>query len=144
MKKYRFFASLTLTALLALGTLAWAQDSTPSGGQSNATSGTGTAENDPAENRVRHIADQLNLTPEQRDQIRPIVKQEAEQIQAVRNDNSLTPEQKQAKLREIHQTFRPQIAKVLTPEQKQKFKEMKEEGREHHRGMRGGVPPKDR
>ncbi|HZQ24716.1 MAG TPA: hypothetical protein VFA89_18150 [Terriglobales bacterium] len=141
MKLCKTFIALVLAMVLSAASSLCAQDSTTStsSGQSNATSGTGMA-NDPAENRVRAIANQLDLTPQQRDQIRPIVKQEAERIEAVKNDTSLSPEQKQEKIREIHQTYRPQIANVLTPEQKRKFKEMKQEGREHRRGMHGGVP----
>jgi periplasmic protein CpxP/Spy len=71
----------------------------------------------------------LNLTPDQRAKIEPIMKSTREQAQAVRNDTSLTPEQKQAKMREIHQGAMAQVKSLLTPEQQQQMQNWRQ-----HRG----------
>ena len=80
----------------------------------------------------------LNLTDDQRTKIRPILKSSRQQAQAVRNDTTLTPEQKQAKIRGIHQGAMSQMNSLLTPEQQQQWQEMRQ-----HRGPGGkhGPPP---
>jgi len=76
-----------------------------------------------AQAELRRIASALNLTPEQREKLRPIVNDEGEQLRAVRLDERMTPEQKRAKVLEIRESFRPKIAEVLTPEQQEKWNE---------------------
>jgi Spy/CpxP family protein refolding chaperone len=80
----------------------------------------------------------LGLTDEQRAKIQPILKSSHEQAQAVRNDSTLTPEQKHAKMRDIHQGAMTQMNSLLTPEQQQQWQQMRQ-----HRGHGGkhGPPP---
>ena len=80
----------------------------------------------------------LNLSDDQRAKIQPILKSSREQAHAVRNDTTLTPEQKQAKMRDIHQGAMTQMNSLLTPEQQQQWQQMRE-----HRGPGGkhGPPP---
>lgn len=75
---------------------------------------------------------QLNLTQDQTEKLRPILIEEGQQIKAVRQEISLSPEQKQGKLEETHKTFVPRINAVLTPEQQEKYKQLKREARERH------------
>ena len=80
----------------------------------------------------------LNLTDDQRAKIQPILQSSRQQAQAVRNDATLTPEQKQAKIRDIHRGTMTQMNSLLTPEQQQQWQEMRQ-----HRGPGGkhGPPP---
>ena len=78
----------------------------------------------------------LNLTDDQRAKIQPILHNSRQQAQAVRNDTTLTPEQKQAKLRDIHQDAMTQMNSLLTPEQQQQWQEMLK-----HRGPGSKHPP---
>jgi periplasmic protein CpxP/Spy len=55
-----------------------------------------------------------------------------EQIKTVREDSSLSEEQKHAKLKSIHESMHDQINAVLTPEQQAKFKQMRQEHMEKH------------
>lgn len=73
---------------------------------------------------LRMLTQQLNLTPEQREKIRPIVTDEGEQFHVVRIDERMTPDQKRAKVVEIRETFNPKIAAELTPEQQEKWKKL--------------------
>jgi protein CpxP len=84
--------------------------------------------------RIEEILAQLNLTAEQQAQIKPLLEAAHTQVQAVRADTARTPEQKQAKLRETHQTLRSQIEGILTAEQKQKLQSLKQEQRSGRRG----------
>jgi Spy/CpxP family protein refolding chaperone len=78
----------------------------------------------------------LNLTDDQRAKIQPILQSSRQQAQAVRNDATLTPEQKQAKMRDIHQGAMTQMNSLLTPEQQQQWQQMRQ-----HRGPGGKHEP---
>jgi Spy/CpxP family protein refolding chaperone len=80
----------------------------------------------------------LNLTDEQKAKLRPIVADENQQLNAVQNDASLTPEQKNAKANEIRQTATPKIKAILTPEQLQKLAQLQQEKLKEQQGNQGG------
>jgi Spy/CpxP family protein refolding chaperone len=67
------------------------------------------------------IDDELQLTPDQKQKIAAVVDDENKQISAVRDDNSMSLEQKQQKVLSIRQTGTPKIKAVLTPDQLQKL-----------------------
>ena len=75
---------------------------------------------------LRALTQQLNLTPEQREKVRPIVTEEGEQLRVIRLDEHLTPDQRRQKSLEIREAFQPKVAALLTPEQQGKFKKMQE------------------
>ncbi len=80
----------------------------------------------------------LNLTDEQKAKLRPIVADETQQLDAVRNDSSLSAEQKVAKANQIRETASPKIKAVLTPEQLQKLADMQQKARQQQ-----GAPSND-
>jgi protein CpxP len=80
------------------------------------------------------LSKELNLTDEQKAQVKPILDEQSKQMRATQEDTSLTQDQKREKMKQIHQTTHSQINGVLTPEQQKKFAEMKEE----HKGQREG------
>lgn len=75
---------------------------------------------------LRALTTQLNLTPDQREKLRPIVTEEGEQLRVIRLDEHLTPEQRLQKSREVREAYHPKIAALLTSEQQEKFKKMQE------------------
>jgi periplasmic protein CpxP/Spy len=87
----------------------------------------------------------LNLTPDQKAQIDPIFQSSRQQVQAVRGDTSLTPDQKQAKIRDIRQNSWSQINSLLTPDQQQQWQQMRQRrGRMGNHGQmmnQGGMNP---
>jgi len=93
-----------------------------------------------AESRLEEMSKQLNLTDDQRTKLKPILQDEAQQLQAVHNDASLSQDQKKAKAKEIHAESKPQINSVLTPDQQKQWKEMKKKAKEQ-RG-KSEAPPK--
>jgi Spy/CpxP family protein refolding chaperone len=74
----------------------------------------------------------LNLTAEQKTQLQPIFQSTRQQMQALRADTSLTPEQKHEKMQQIRQNQMTQMKSILTPEQQQQMQQMR--GRHSHRG----------
>jgi protein CpxP len=63
----------------------------------------------------------VTLTEEQKTKLQPIFAEQQQQVRAIRQDTSLTPEQKKAKIRDVRQKTRGEIMAVLTPEQQQQL-----------------------
>src|SRR5689334_21907331 len=78
-----------------------------------------------AAQKVEQVAQQLNLTPEQKAQLIPILKAEAPKVKAIKDDTSLTPMQKAAQLRAVHQQTDPQVKSILTPAQYQTLQQIR-------------------
>jgi protein CpxP len=93
-----------------------------------------------AERRLEFLSQQLNLTDDQRSKLKPILEDESKQIKAAWDDTSLSEDQKHAKMKEIREGTKPQIEALLTPDQKQKFEQLKEGGMEHRKGKTANPP----
>ncbi len=91
-----------------------------------------------ADAHLQSMAKQLNLTDDQKAKLKPILTSQMEEIQGVKNDTSLTPQQRRSKMMEIGEKYRPQINGVLTPEQQAKWKAMRQEMMEKHKGQMSG------
>ena len=78
-----------------------------------------------AMSKAQAIAQQLNLTPQQKEKVLPILAAEAPKVQAIKNDNSLSKVQKIEQVKAIHQQTDPQMKAILSPEQYQKLKEIR-------------------
>jgi periplasmic protein CpxP/Spy len=79
----------------------------------------------------------LNLTDDQKAQMKKIHEDAKSQIAAVNSDSSLSADQKQAKLQQIHRDAHKQVEAILTPEQRKTMKEWRHE----HRGEHQQAPP---
>jgi periplasmic protein CpxP/Spy len=75
------------------------------------------------------VEEELQLTPDQKSKLQPIIQEEVDQINQVRNDASLSMDQKRAKVQQIKQTSFPKILAVLTPEQQKKLSDMQQRAR---------------
>jgi len=71
--------------------------------------------------KLEQISSTLKLTPQQKQQIAPIVKQEVPQLHAVQNNTSLSPMQKAMRLKQIISTTDDQVMSTLNREQQQKW-----------------------
>ena len=72
----------------------------------------------------------LNLTDDQKAEMKKIHEGAKSQIATVNNDTSLSADQKQAKIQSIHRDTRKQTEAILTPEQRQTM-------RQWHKAHRG-------
>ena len=77
--------------------------------------------------KAQAIAQQLNLTPQQKEKILPILVAEVPKVQAIKNDNELSKIQKVQQLRAIHQQTDPQMKAILSPEQYQKLQGIRQQ-----------------
>ncbi len=88
--------------------------------------------------KAQAIAQQLSLTPQQKEKILPILASEVPKLQHIRNDNSLSTMQKMQEVRALHQQTDPQMKAILSPEQYQKLKQLRaQQVREATQGTMG-------
>jgi hypothetical protein len=83
----------------------------------------------PAQNaaaKAEAISQQLNLTPQQKLKILPILRDEAPKVAAIKNDNSISRIQKVQQITAIHQQTDPQMKAILSPDQYQKLKAIRQ------------------
>jgi Spy/CpxP family protein refolding chaperone len=96
---------------------------------------------------LAHMTKRYNLTSDQQSQIKPILQDQQQQMQALHSDTSTSQDDKRAKMMSMHQESAQKIEAVLTDQQKQKFEadqqKMKEHRAEHMHGGQGdaGQPP---
>lgn len=133
-KSLHFFTVSLCTIALLLSMFAFAQDTTQQTAPPQ-NQATGPRHMRMHANRMQHLARYLNLTDAQKAQIKPILQNEGQQLKALRNDTSLTPDQRKVKVQEIRQATRAQIQPILTPEQVAKFQDLR--GKMASRGMGG-------
>jgi len=72
------------------------------------------------------VLSQLNLTEDQKAQVKEITKETAEDAKAIRNDSSLTDEQRREKMKELHAGMVERIKSILTAEQREKLESILE------------------
>ena len=77
--------------------------------------------------KLEAISQQLNLTPQQKAKILPILADEAPKVQAIKNDNSLSKIQKIQRLKAVHQQTDPQMKAILSPAQYQKLQAIRQQ-----------------
>lgn len=66
------------------------------------------------------LMSQLNLTPDQKSQMKSLRQSNKQEREAIMNDASLTQEQKKAKMKELHQSQSEKMNTILTPDQQAK------------------------
>ncbi|MBL9173510.1 MAG: hypothetical protein JNL10_08255 [Verrucomicrobiales bacterium] len=69
---------------------------------------------------------ELGLTDDQRDKLKTAQKEQADKVRAVREDTSLTAEQRTAKMRELRDSFAATAKSILTPDQFAKWQKMRD------------------
>ena len=94
-----------------------------------------------AAQRLRDLAAMLSLTSDQREKIRPIVLAEAPRLRAVRDDTSMTRQQKADKLRQIFKGTDAKMKPILTPQQMEKLQRIREDEIKKRLAEDGKTPP---
>jgi periplasmic protein CpxP/Spy len=82
------------------------------------------------EDQLNRLAKDLNLTDDQKGQIKPILEDRHEKMQKLFSDDSLSQEDRRSKMREIFEASNKKIRDVLNDDQKKKFDEMQAKRRE--------------
>jgi len=76
--------------------------------------------------RPDQLAEQLHLTQDQRQKIRALWREQRDKIEALRNDTSLTPQQRREKARALAEEHQQKMKEILTPEQYEKWQQRRE------------------
>jgi hypothetical protein len=116
--KVSLFAILAVGGLTTFGTLAQAQDATtstntPPAGQG----GPGGPGGQGGAARLSKLDAKLGLTGDTETQFNAIMTDQMQQLKDLRSDDSLTPEDKKAKAKEIRDAANDKIKALLTPDQ---------------------------
>jgi Spy/CpxP family protein refolding chaperone len=77
--------------------------------------------------KLQAISQQLNLTPQQKAKILPILVDEGPKVEAIKNNSSLSGFQKMQQIRAIHQQTDPQMKAILSPAQYQKLQAIRQQ-----------------
>jgi len=77
--------------------------------------------------KLQAVAQQLDLTPQQKVKILPILADEGPKVEAIKNDNSLSKIQKVQQIRAIHRQTDPQMKAILSQEQYKKLQAIRQQ-----------------
>lgn len=80
------------------------------------------------------MAQKLNLSAQQQEQIKPLMQKQREEAKAIWQDNSLTQDQKKQKMQALRHETQAQMNTILKPEQQQQMQQMRENFRQHRHG----------
>jgi hypothetical protein len=83
--------------------------------------------------KLEALAKQLNLSPQQKMQLMPILKADAPKLEAVKSNTSLGPLQKLEQINAIHAQSDPQIKSILNPQQYEQLQQIRQQ--EIHEAM---------
>lgn len=78
------------------------------------------------EQQLARMTEQLHLTKAQQDKIKPILEKQQKQMRALRQDSSMSRQDRFAKFREIHQKTFAKIRPILTEKQQKDLQQMEQ------------------
>lgn len=91
--------------------------------------------------QLEMLTKRLNLTSDQQTQIKSIQDDNRQQMMTVRNDSSLSQDQRRSKMMDIRKSSQDKIRALLTDEQKTKYDAMQAEMRERMKNRQQGQTP---
>ena len=92
------------------------------------------------EQQLDHLSKRLKLTDDEKSKIMPILQDQAQQMQSLRQDTSMSPQDRRAKFQQIHQNTMSQIRPILDESQQKKFDKMMKEQEQRRVEHQGGGP----
>ena len=82
--------------------------------------------------QAAYLSQKLNLNAEQTARLEPILATQDQQMQALWQNQQLTPDARHQQMQTIHQQTEQQLSSVLTPDQMTQLKAMRHHGHWHH------------
>ena len=130
---------MLLGALLATGAaFAQAPDQNPQSSAAQATQNGKQAREHKApdpDRMAKHLGKKLNLSDDQVTQIKPVLEDRMQKMQALRADTTLSQQDRRTKVHEIMQDSNTKIEAVLNDTQKQQFEQLMQQRRDHRKGQ---------
>src|SRR5262249_7508457 len=131
MNMSRYFLSFAALALISTGGASVQQSSDPGAAQGATQQEAGRrgayGRGGSQRQHMAMLARKLNLNDAQRQQFFAIGQRTREQAMTIRSDSSLNSDQKQEKLKALRKQSHQEMFAVLTPEQKEQLKQMREQ-----------------
>lgn len=91
-----------------------------------------------AQERMKKLAADLNLTQEQQDKLKPVLQEQSKKLRELRQDTSLSATDRRAKAKTIRDDAAKQIKAILTPEQWEKYQKLQQQNRQRRRSQPPG------
>jgi periplasmic protein CpxP/Spy len=126
MRKSLFNLALT-GALMITGSAAFAQSDTAP----NTQPATGEHHRLTADEQTARMAKELDLSADQVTQIKPILADRQQQMEALHQDQSTSSQDKMTKMKSLRDDSNAKIEAVLNDTQKQKFEQMQAKQQQH-------------
>ncbi len=133
--KLSVMALIAVGSMVAFSPLAIGADAEPTPGQGQR--GQGRRGGGTPEEQIKLMADDLKLTSEQQEKVKPLLKDRAEKMAALRADTALSQEDRRTKNQELRTAFSAKMKTVLTTEQFDKW-EKSQQGQRRGQGGQGG------
>lgn len=86
--------------------------------------------NPEAKQRLEKMSAALQLTPQQKRQVAPVIMDEAPKLKALKSDTSMPPMQKAMQMRQISEATDAKLKPILTPAQYQTLMQMQAQERQ--------------
>jgi protein CpxP len=138
---------IALSGLLATGltlgsAVAFAQQDSPAPDASAQQPGPGRMGRQPMtpDEQLARMTKRYDLSADQQTQIKPIIADTQQQMMALRQDSSLSRDDKMAKMKSIREGANTKIQAILNDSQKQKFAEDQQRMQERMMQRGGGAP----
>jgi len=87
--------------------------------------------------RLQHLTKALNLSDDQQAKVKSILEDQQSQMASLKQDTSMSQQDRHAKFEQIHDASKQKIRGVLNDEQKAKFDQMQDR-HQGHMGKHGG------
>ena len=84
--------------------------------------------------RLQKLSSELGLTDAQKAQMKPVLQNSRQQVKAIKDDATLSADDRKAKLKELRKSTRQQTMAILTPDQQAKLKSIRQAKREAKQG----------
>ena len=128
--------SMFLGAMLSTGVvLAQSPDQAQPSSPAQATQGERGHHTADPDRMANHLGKKLNLSSDQVAQIKPVLENRAQQMQALRADATLSAQDRRAKAQDILADSKNKIEAVLNDTQKQQFEQMMQDRRAHRKSQ---------
>lgn len=131
--KLVILALIALGGLVAFAPITRAQDAPPANPAPGEAKPGGPGGRPGMGDPMQMMKEQLNLTDDQTEKLKPIMQERRDKMQALRKDTALTQEDKMAKRKEIMDDSNAKIKPILTAEQQDKFTQMQEKMMQNRR-----------
>ncbi len=91
-----------------------------------------------ADDHVKELTTKLNLTADQQAKIKAILEENHQKMEATMKDESLSKEDRHARMMSMHESVHAKVREVLTDDQKPKFDAMVKDMEDHMHSQHAG------